>query len=173
VQEDSGQGEKRLRLRYPGTCRACGTALPGEAEATYERATKTIRCATHELSGPLQARARHAQVSSATNSMTPCRSTACCPSSNADGPLIGGSFTTRGIEGLWQERLHSILRSEAPIDVEAIARIHRALAAALPLSRLSVPDRWRSEHSAEPLHHDGHLEWAPSALQGPVEAAAP
>ena len=40
---------KRLKLRYPGTCRMCGIDLPGGTEAVYERTTKTVRCLTHEL----------------------------------------------------------------------------------------------------------------------------
>jgi hypothetical protein len=48
VQEDSGSNEKRMRLRYDGTCRVCGTALPAKAEAIYERTTKTVRCSTHQ-----------------------------------------------------------------------------------------------------------------------------
>lgn len=37
-------GEKRMRLRYAGTCRVCGAALDARTEAVYERATKTVRC---------------------------------------------------------------------------------------------------------------------------------
>lgn len=36
--------DKRMRLRYAGVCRLCGTALPARAEAIYERASKTVRC---------------------------------------------------------------------------------------------------------------------------------
>lgn len=36
--------DKRMKLRYAGTCRICGTDLPASAEAIYERATKTVRC---------------------------------------------------------------------------------------------------------------------------------
>lgn len=36
--------EKRMRLRYAGTCRLCGTALEARTEAVYERATRTVRC---------------------------------------------------------------------------------------------------------------------------------
>ena len=35
---------KKLRLRYPGTCVACGSALPKGAEAMYHPASKTVRC---------------------------------------------------------------------------------------------------------------------------------
>lgn len=41
-------GEKRMRLRYAGTCRLCGVELPARAEAIYERPTKTVRCVTCE-----------------------------------------------------------------------------------------------------------------------------
>ncbi|WP_246136339.1 nuclease-related domain-containing protein [Leekyejoonella antrihumi] len=39
--------EKHLRLRYAGTCRVCGLALPVRAEGIYDRVTKTVRCAMH------------------------------------------------------------------------------------------------------------------------------
>ena len=41
---DSVQGERRMRLRYAGSCRLCGEALPAGREAVYERETKTVRC---------------------------------------------------------------------------------------------------------------------------------
>ncbi len=36
--------DKRMKLRYAGVCRICGTDLPARADAVYERATKTVRC---------------------------------------------------------------------------------------------------------------------------------
>ena len=36
--------EKRMRLRYAGSCRLCGTDLAQRTEAIYERSTKTVRC---------------------------------------------------------------------------------------------------------------------------------
>lgn len=36
--------EKRMRLRYAGTCRICSTSIEARTEAVYERATKTVRC---------------------------------------------------------------------------------------------------------------------------------
>lgn len=33
-----------MRLRYAGTCRLCGSALPAGTEAIYERNSKTVRC---------------------------------------------------------------------------------------------------------------------------------
>lgn len=36
--------EKRMRLRYAGTCRVCGTVLEARTDAVYERVTKTVRC---------------------------------------------------------------------------------------------------------------------------------
>lgn len=36
--------EKRMRLRYAGRCRLCGTTLAARTEAVYERDTKTVRC---------------------------------------------------------------------------------------------------------------------------------
>ena len=40
--------EKRMRLRYAGTCWVCGLELPARAEAIYDRSTKTVRCVAHE-----------------------------------------------------------------------------------------------------------------------------
>lgn len=41
-----------MRLRSAGTCRVCGSQLPARAEAIYERATRTVRCVSHEVSTP-------------------------------------------------------------------------------------------------------------------------
>lgn len=49
---DGGVDEKRMRLRYAGTCRVCGSELPARAEAIYERVTRTVRCVSHEVSTP-------------------------------------------------------------------------------------------------------------------------
>ncbi|WP_231494950.1 nuclease-related domain-containing protein [Cellulomonas sp. KRMCY2] len=35
---------KRMRLRYAGTCRECGAALPAGETAVYERESKTVVC---------------------------------------------------------------------------------------------------------------------------------
>jgi hypothetical protein len=51
VQEVSGPDEKRMRLRYAGVCRVCGTDLPSKAEAIYERITKSVRCLEHDPEG--------------------------------------------------------------------------------------------------------------------------
>ena len=37
---------KQLRLRYGGTCVACGAALPKGAQAMHDAASKTVRCVT-------------------------------------------------------------------------------------------------------------------------------
>jgi hypothetical protein len=39
-----------MRLRFAGTCRVCGVALPERIEAVYERTTKTVRCLDHSES---------------------------------------------------------------------------------------------------------------------------
>ena len=39
--------EKRMRLRYAGVCRMCGTELPASAHAVYERSTRAVRCLEH------------------------------------------------------------------------------------------------------------------------------
>lgn len=47
---------KRMKLRYAGVCRLCGTELPARADAIYERATKTVRCVecpTDAMTGPV------------------------------------------------------------------------------------------------------------------------
>ncbi|PZU49123.1 MAG: NERD domain protein [Microbacterium sp.] len=39
-----GPDDKRMRLRYAGTCRLCGRAHAAGADAIYERTRRTIRC---------------------------------------------------------------------------------------------------------------------------------
>lgn len=39
-----GPDDKRMKLRYAGTCRLCETALPSGADAIYERTLKAVRC---------------------------------------------------------------------------------------------------------------------------------
>lgn len=36
--------DKRMKLRYAGTCRLCGSELAARQEAIYERASKSVRC---------------------------------------------------------------------------------------------------------------------------------
>ena len=50
----------------------------------------------------------------------------------ADWPLIGGSFTTRGVEALWPKRLYPKLKADGPFLNETGAEIHRRLASSLP-----------------------------------------
>lgn len=50
VAGESIPDEKRMRLRYSGTCRVCSVELPAKAEAIYERSSKTVRCITHDCS---------------------------------------------------------------------------------------------------------------------------
>jgi hypothetical protein len=38
--------DKRMRLRYAGSCRLCDKPLPAGTEAIYERESKTVRCVT-------------------------------------------------------------------------------------------------------------------------------
>jgi hypothetical protein len=49
----------------------------------------------------------------------------------ADWPLIGGSFVTRGVEALWPKKLYPKLRSQGPLGEEAIDTLYRTLAKAL------------------------------------------
>jgi hypothetical protein len=39
-----GPDDKRMRLRYAGTCRLCGDQITAGADAVYERGTRTVRC---------------------------------------------------------------------------------------------------------------------------------
>lgn len=39
-----GPDDKRMRLRYAGTCRLCARELSAGADAVYERVSKTVRC---------------------------------------------------------------------------------------------------------------------------------
>lgn len=39
-----GPDDKRMRLRYAGTCRLCARELSAGEEAVYERRSKTVRC---------------------------------------------------------------------------------------------------------------------------------
>ena len=47
--------DKRMRLRYAGTCRVCEQDLPARTEAIYERSSKTVRCLSHDEAGPVDA----------------------------------------------------------------------------------------------------------------------
>ncbi|MBC9822826.1 NERD domain-containing protein [Terrabacter sp. MAHUQ-38] len=51
---------------------------------------------------------------------------------DADWPLIGGAFTTRGVQALWPRKLYPKLQADGPFDVEVLTDIHRKLAHALP-----------------------------------------
>lgn len=50
----------------------------------------------------------------------------------ADWPLVGGAFSTRGVEVLWPKRLTRCLRSDGPMGTDTIGETHRVLAEALP-----------------------------------------
>ena len=50
----------------------------------------------------------------------------------ADWPLIGGSFTTRGVEALWPKKLYPKLKAEGPLEIETLVEIHTRLASSLP-----------------------------------------
>ncbi len=53
---------------------------------------------------------------------------------DADWPLIGGSFTTRGVAVLWPKKLYPRLQEPGPLSLDDVDRLHRALARALPPS---------------------------------------
>ena len=44
AQPPEDAADKRMKLRYAGLCRLCGTELPAKADAIYERSTKTVHC---------------------------------------------------------------------------------------------------------------------------------
>lgn len=41
---DPPSTDKRMRLRYAGVCRLCGSDLPAHTAAIYDKTTKTVRC---------------------------------------------------------------------------------------------------------------------------------
>jgi len=51
----------------------------------------------------------------------------------ADWPLIGGAFTTRGVEVLWPKKVYPRLAAEGPLASQ-VDDLHRKLAAAFPLA---------------------------------------
>ena len=50
----------------------------------------------------------------------------------ADWPLIGGSFTTRGVDVLWPRKLYPKLSAGGPLSVQDVSGLHQLLAGALP-----------------------------------------
>jgi hypothetical protein len=50
----------------------------------------------------------------------------------AEWPLIGGTFTTRGVQALWPKKLYPKLQAEGSFTADTVAEIHRNLAQALP-----------------------------------------
>jgi hypothetical protein len=52
----------------------------------------------------------------------------------ADWPLFGGTFTTRGVQALWPMKLYPQLEAEGPVTADVIGWIHRRLAQALPVA---------------------------------------
>ncbi len=50
----------------------------------------------------------------------------------ADWPLVGGSFSTRGVEVLWPKRLAKQLQLPGVLGESEIEQVHRSLAAAFP-----------------------------------------
>lgn len=51
---------------------------------------------------------------------------------DADWPLVGGSFSTRGVEALWPKKLYSKLGAEGSLAITTLDDIHRRLASSLP-----------------------------------------
>ena len=44
----------------------------------------------------------------------------------ADWPLIGGTFTTRGVQALWPKKLYPKLQAEGPFTADTVAEIHQS-----------------------------------------------
>jgi hypothetical protein len=49
----------------------------------------------------------------------------------ADWPLIGGSFATRGVEVLWPKKLYPKLQAAGPLGLDTVVETHRTLASTL------------------------------------------
>ncbi len=50
---------------------------------------------------------------------------------DADWPLVGGAFTTRGVQVLWPKKLNAMLAEPGPMSAGTIVDTHRHLASAL------------------------------------------
>ena len=50
----------------------------------------------------------------------------------ADWPLIGGAFTTRGTHVMWPKKLYPRLSAAGPLPASTVAELHHLLALALP-----------------------------------------
>lgn len=50
----------------------------------------------------------------------------------ADWPLIGGAFSTRGVDVVWPKKLYKTLALDGPLDVTILSSVHHSLAEALP-----------------------------------------
>jgi hypothetical protein len=53
---------------------------------------------------------------------------------DADWPVFGGTFTTRGVQALWPKKLYAKLQAEGPLTEQLVSEIHRQLALALPMA---------------------------------------
>jgi hypothetical protein len=53
---------------------------------------------------------------------------------DADWPLAGGSFTTRGVDVLWPKKASRHLTAEGPLSAASALAIHRALAEHYPIA---------------------------------------
>ncbi len=50
----------------------------------------------------------------------------------ADWPLIGAAFSTRGVDVLWPNKLYRVLSAAGPLTVASVREVHQTLATALP-----------------------------------------
>lgn len=50
----------------------------------------------------------------------------------ADWPLVGGAFTTRGVDVVWPKKAASLIQQDGSLTQCVIEAMHRSLAAAFP-----------------------------------------
>lgn len=51
---------------------------------------------------------------------------------DGDWPLIGGSFTVRGVDVVWPRKMAAMFAASGPFDESAIAALHARLAQTFP-----------------------------------------
>jgi hypothetical protein len=117
---------KRLRLRYAGSCRACGTGL---APGTTAR-TETLMVGSRK-SNPLVDGMRK-QVRLVTEALAAAGSdvpvTGMLVFVDADWPLFGGDFATQGVKVLWPKKATEHILTAGPFAGDVVTALHRTLA---------------------------------------------
>lgn len=62
----------------------------------------------------------------------------------AEWPLLGGSFSVRGVEVLWPKKLESVISRNGPLGELDIARVFGRLAGGFPRSSTAGMERRRA-----------------------------